>query len=256
MFSRLCKSLKELGLKICPAGTQIKGDNVDEIIKCISDHYAVGNGSGGDCLITPIVADRDNITSFRSLETGLYTLRGYFTPYFGSDVSMSSSYPSLASVINDGDVSYVQIYFPYKNQIQYLEVTDNSYKRSDVRLADYGRINVAEFQKVMEYAAKYSLGYSCETVSEVITALAEKVSFAVLTVNATDSATGATLTYATHKISSEEVWLDSHYHLKAGAYSLTVQCSGYTSNTQTIVVKPADVEAGEVVVNVALTASA
>ena len=256
MYSRIIKALKKLGSKCTQTGTQIAGDNIDGILECIAEHYAGGSGSGGDCLITPIVADKDNITSFRELETGLYTFHGYFTPYHGSDVSMSSSYPSLGSVINDGEMSYVQIYFPYKNQVQYLEITDNSYKRSDVRLADYGRINVAEFQKVMEYAAKYSLGYSCETVSEVITALAEKVSFAVLTVNVTDSATGATLTYATHKISSEEVWLDSHYHLKAGAYSLTVQCSGYTSNTQTIVIKPADVEAGEAVVNVALVTSA
>ena len=256
MFSRLCQELKKLAEKVCPAGTKIDGDNVDGIIKCMAEHYAGGSGSSGDCLITPIVADKDNIVSFRELATGFYTFHGYFTPYFGSDVSMSAPYPAFGSVINDGEISYVQILFPYKNQVQYLEVTDNSYKRNDVRLANYGNINVAEFQKVMEYAAKYSLGYSCETVSEVVTALAEKVSFAVLTVNVTDSTTGATLTYATHKISSEEVWLDSHYHLKAGAYSLTVQCSGYTSNTQTIVVKPADVEAGEVVINVALVKSA
>ena len=252
MYSRLVKALKKLGAKCCPSGTKIQGDNVDGVVECIAEHFA----GGGDCLFTPIVADRDNIVSFRELATGFYTFHGYFTPYFGSDVSMSAPYPTLGSVINDGDISYIQIFFPYKNQVQYLEVTDNSYKRSDVKLANYGVINVAEFQKVMEYAAKYSLGYSCETVSEVITALAEKVSFAILKVNVTDSATGATITYATHKISSEEVWLDSHYHLKAGAYSLTVQCSGYTSNTQTIVVKPADVEAGEVVINVALVKSA
>ena len=255
MYSRLIKALKKFGSKCTSTGTQITGDNIDGIIECIAEHYA-GGGSGGECLITPIVADRDNITSFRTLATGFYTFHGYFTPYFGSDVSMSAPYPTFGSVINDGEISYVQILFPYKNQIQYLEITDNSYKRNDVRLANYGNINVAEFQKIMEYAAKYTLDYTCETVSEVVTALAEKVQFAKLTVNATDSTTGATLTYATHKISSEEVWLDSHYHLKAGAYSLTVQCSGYTSNTQTIVIKPADVEAGEAVVNVALVKSA
>lgn len=256
MYSRLIKALKKLGSKCCAAGTHIQGDNIDGILECIAEHYAGGDGSGGNCLITPIVADRDNITSFRELPTGLYTFHGFFTPYFGSDVSMNAPYPALGSVINDGEISYVQILFPYKNQVQYLEITDNSYKRNDVKLAHYGAINVAEFQKVMEFAAKYKLDYQCETVSEVVSALAEKVSFAVLTVNVTDSTTGATLTYATHKISSEEVWLDSHYHLKAGAYSLTVQCSGYTSNTQTIVVKPADVEAGEAVINVALVKSA
>lgn len=177
MFSRLCQSLKKLAEKVCPAGTQIYGDNVDGVVECIAEHYAGGGGTGGgDCLITPIVADRDNITSFRELATGLYTFHGFFTPYHGSDVSMSSSYPTLGSVINDGEISYVQIYFPYKNQVQYLEITDNSYKRSDVRLANFGNINVAEFQKVMEKATSLSVGYQCETVSEVITALAEKIS--------------------------------------------------------------------------------
>ena len=253
MNSRLIKALCKLGKKCTPAGTEIRGDNVDGVVECIAEHFA--GGGGGDGLITPIVADRDNVVSFRELATGFYTFHGFFTPYFGSNVSMNAPYPCFGSVINDGDISYVQILFPYKNQVQYLEITDDSYKRSDVKLAHYGVINVSEFQKVMEYAAKYQLDSACETLSEVISALAEKVSFAKLTVNATDSATGATLTYATHKISSEEVWLDSHYHLKAGAYSLTVQCSGYTSNTQTIVVKPADVEAGEVVIDVALVKS-
>ena len=175
MYSRLVKALKKLGLKCTAAGTQVTGDNVDGIVECIAEHYAGGGGSGGECLITPIVADRDNIVSFRELASGFYTFHGYFTPYFGSDVSMSAPYPAFGSVINDGEISYVQILFPYKNQVQYLEITDDSYKRSDVKLANYGVINVAEFQKVMEYATSISIGRDCETMSEVITALAEKV---------------------------------------------------------------------------------
>lgn len=174
MYSRLVKALKMLGEKCTAAGTKVEGDNVDGILECIAEHYAGGSG-GGDVLITPIVADRDNVTSFRELATGFYTFHGYFTPYFGSDVSMSAPYPAFGSVINDGEISYVQILFPYKNQVQYLEITDNSYKRSDVKLANYGVINVAEFQKVMEHATNISIGRDCETLSEVITALAEKV---------------------------------------------------------------------------------
>lgn len=174
MYSRLANALKKLGAKCTEAGTKVEGDNVDGIVECIAEHYA-GGGSGGDCLIKPIVADKDSIVSFRELQTGFYTFHGFFTPYFGSDVSMSSPYPTLGAVINDGEISYVQIFFPYKNQVQYLEITDNSYKRTDVRLADYGRINVADFQKVMEKATATKLDIACETLSEVITALAEKV---------------------------------------------------------------------------------
>lgn len=255
MYSRLVKALKKLGEKCTAKGTKVQGDNVDDVIECIAEHFE-GGGGGGDCLITPIVADRDNITSFRELATGLYTFHGFFTPYFGSDVSMSSPYPAFGSVINDGEISYVQIFFPYKNQVQYLEITDNSYKRIDAKLANYGVINVAEFQKVMEFAAKYSLGYSCETLSEVLTALAEKVSFARLTVNVTDGATGETLTAATASISGVEMWLDGYYHLKQGAYTVTVQCNGYTTQRPSVNIKTADVEAGEKVVDVALVASA
>ena len=174
MYSRLVKALKKLGAKCTAAGTQVTGDNVDGVVECIAEHYAVGGG--GDCMITPIVAERDSIVSFRELATGFYTFHGYFTPYFGSDVSMSAPYPAFGAVINDGEISYVQILFPYKNQVQYLEITDDSYKRSDVKLANYGNINVADFQKVMEKATDITLDHSCETLSEVISALAENLS--------------------------------------------------------------------------------
>jgi hypothetical protein len=178
MYSRLIKALKKLGAKCCAAGTDVRGDNVDGVLECIAEHYAGGGGTGGDCLIKPIVADRDNIVSFRELETGFYTFHGFFTPYFGSDVSMSSPYPAFGAVINDGEISYVQILFPYKNQVQYLEITDDSYKRVDAKLANYGVINVAEFQAVLEKATGYSVGEDCETLGDVITALAAKITTA------------------------------------------------------------------------------
>lgn len=175
MNSRLSKALRKLGKKCTPEGTQVTGDNVDGLLECIAEHYVNG---GGSCHVKPIVApDQESIVSFRELETGLYTFHGHFTPYWGSDVYSTAPYPVLASVINDGEISYVQILFPYKNQVQYLEVTDNSYKRSDVKLANYGVINVAEFQKVMEHATSISVGHECETLGEVISALAEKVSY-------------------------------------------------------------------------------
>lgn len=176
MYSRLVKALKMLGEKCTAAGTKVEGDNVDGVVECIAKHYAGGGGADG-VTITPIVADRDNVTSFRELATGFYTFHGYFTPYFGSDVSMSAPYPAFGTVINDGEISYVQILFPYKNQMQYLEITDDSYKRSDVKLANYGEIQVSEFQKVMEHATSISIGRDCETLSEVISSLAEKLSF-------------------------------------------------------------------------------
>lgn len=252
MGSRLMKALRELGEKCTIAGTEIQGDNVDGIIECIAEHFS--GGGSGECKIKYIYSPTE-VTSLRTLETGLYLLYGYFTPYVGSNVSMLAPAPSLTSIINDEDITYVQIYFAYRNQIQYLEIKDDWYERTNVYLNKLV-IPVAEFQKIMEYAAKYTLDYKCETVSEVVTALSEKVSFAKLIVNITDSATGEALTNATHQVTGEEIWLDSHYHLQAGAYTLRCQCSGYTTVTETITIKSADVTAGEKIIDVAMTASA
>lgn len=253
MNSRLSKALRKLGKKCTPEGTQVTGDNVDGLLECIAEHYVNG---GGSCHVKPIVApDQESIVSFRELETGLYTFHGHFTPYWGSDVYSTAPYPVLASVINDGDVSYVQILFPFKNQVQYYEITDNSYESSSAKLAEYGNIQVSDFQKIMEYAARYSLDEQCKTLSEVLTELSEKVSFAKLVVNVTDSATGEPITYAVSTITGEEVWNDGKYHLKSGAYTLKVQSTGYSTHSETITVKSADVTAGEKVVDVVLVAT-
>lgn len=257
MYSRLVKALQKLGSKCTVAGTQVTGDNIDGVVECIAEHYAGGGGSGSGCLITPIVADRDNIISFRELATGFYTFHGFFTPYFGSDVSMNAPYPVLGMVINDGEISYVQILFPYKNQVQYLEITDNSYTDQKVKLANYGEINVAAFQIACEFMAKAKVGKDCETLSEVLEAVGDRFKVAKLVLNATDSATGKVLTTATLRCPDVEIWADGNYYLPSRAETIKVfaECDGYTSQYIGVVVTPADLAAGEKVLDVALVAS-
>lgn len=254
MHSRLINALIKLGMKCTASGTKVHGDNVDGILECIAEHYE--GGGGGGCLITPIVADRDNIVSFRELETGFYTFHGFFTPYFGSDVSMNAPYPVLGMVINDGEISYVQILFPYKNQVQYLEITDNSYTDQKVKLAHYGEINVGEFQTACEYMAKAKVGKDCETLSEVLGAIGDRFKVAKLIINATDSETGEALTNATLRSTETEQWADGNYYLASRAETVKffAECDGYTSQYISVTATPEDVAAGEKIIDVALVA--
>ena len=258
MYSRLARALKKLGEKCTIAGTRVEGDNIDGLVECIAEHFAGAGGGNGDCLITPIVADRDNITSFRELATGFYTFHGFFTPYFGSDVSMSAPYPVLGMVINDGDISYVQILFPYKNQVQYLEITDNSYTDQKVKLANYGEINVAEFQTACEFMAKAKCGEDCETLSEVLETVGYRFKVAKLVLNATDSETGEAITNATLRCPDVEQWADGNYYLPSRAETIKVfaECDGYTSQYINFVITPEDIAAGEKVFDVALVKTA
>lgn len=75
--------------------------------------------------------------NFRELQSGLYILYGYFKPNATGNV-LAVSNPTFASVINrsSNSTTYVQLFFPIDNTIQYWEMTDDNYKRVDVKLND------------------------------------------------------------------------------------------------------------------------
>lgn len=250
MYSRVVKALKKLGVKCTAAGTEVKGDNVDGLLECIAEHYAEGGG-----LITPIIGTEDNIVAFRDLATGLYTLHGHFTPYKGSNVYTSAPYPVLTSVINDGDISYVQIFFPYKNQVQYFEVKDNWHEQKSISLWQQV-IPVSDFQTACEFMAKSKVGKECETLSEVLEAVGDRFKVAKLVLNATDSETGEALANATLRSTEIEQWADGNYYLPAWAETIKffAECDGYTSQYISVLATPEEVAAGEKIISLALVA--
>lgn len=80
--------------------------------------------------------DDENPVILRSLDSGAYLLHGWFKPYAGSDITSAAQTPIIAIVTTSSDTSYIQLFFPYDNMVQYFEITDNSYKDSSISFND------------------------------------------------------------------------------------------------------------------------
>ena len=95
--------------------------------------------------ITRIVSgDSSNKYPLRDLETGQYILTGYFTPYKGIDVSMVAM-DVFTIVTRTDSTSYIQMIFPFNNQIQYIKTTDTSYEMNFLSLNNLQKkMNVVE----------------------------------------------------------------------------------------------------------------
>lgn len=78
--------------------------------------------------------DSTNKTALRSLDSGTYVLKGYFTSFAGGTESYTFSTGMLVAVVKTASVSYVQILYAKGNTVQYLEITDNEVTRNDAKL--------------------------------------------------------------------------------------------------------------------------
>ena len=78
--------------------------------------------------------DSNNPVNLRSLESGLYRLHGYFKPYESYTGAFTVPAPLFAAVVNNGSVTYMQLYFAYNNMIQYFELTDEAFTNTNVML--------------------------------------------------------------------------------------------------------------------------
>ena len=92
--------------------------------------------------ITRIVSnDMENPYPLRDLQTGQYVLTGYFEPFKGASVPMIAM-DVFTIVTRNENTSYIQMIFPFNNQIQYVETTDSSY------IMDF--ISINELQRKMK----------------------------------------------------------------------------------------------------------
>lgn len=109
----------------------------------------VGGASDYDDLtnkpITRIVSnDSSNLYPLRDLATGQYILTGYFTPYKGANVPMFAM-DVFTIVTRNDSTTYIQMIFPFNNQIQYVETTDTSYVMNFISLNELEKkMNVVE----------------------------------------------------------------------------------------------------------------
>ena len=80
--------------------------------------------------------DSSNKIPLRTLDSGTYVLNGYFTSYTGGSHSYTFSTGMLVSVLKQSSVSYVQIFYPKSNTIQYIEISDDAVVRNDAKLSN------------------------------------------------------------------------------------------------------------------------
>lgn len=137
-----------------PTDTTLTKSNVAADAKATADALAtkvpLGGWSGGKLLGTNqsgTVVEKDetviyidgtdetNIVSLRDLDSGMYILYGWFKPFSGSSTLLGASYKLTATVAKTPSVSYVQIFHPQSNSVQYFEITDTDYSRKDVSIS-------------------------------------------------------------------------------------------------------------------------
>lgn len=80
--------------------------------------------------------NKENPIVLRDLTSGAYLLHGWFSPYAGSTVKMAAQAPIIATVAISSIASYIQLFFPFNNIIQYFEIKDDDYTSKNVSLND------------------------------------------------------------------------------------------------------------------------
>lgn len=97
-------------------------------------------GSGGSSGDSPVklIANNDstNKKPLRSIDSGTYVLSGYFTSYEGGTESFTFNSGMVVAILKESSKSYVQVFYPKSNVIQYLEITDSAVTRKDAKLVN------------------------------------------------------------------------------------------------------------------------
>ncbi len=76
--------------------------------------------------------DATNPIVLRNLDSGCYCLHGYILPFSGSDALFAAQTPIQVNIAKSSDISFVQLFFAFNNQLQYFEITDSSYTMKNI----------------------------------------------------------------------------------------------------------------------------
>lgn len=111
----------------------------------------------------------ENKVPLRSLESGTYILKGYFTSYEGGTHSYTFSTGMLVAVVKTDTMTYVQIFYPKNNTIQYVEISDTDVTRKDAKLVNME--TVANMVTVIDETSDDTHYPSAKAVYDAIEAL-------------------------------------------------------------------------------------
>lgn len=88
--------------------------------------------------VESVSSNSEDILSLRDLESGCYVLYGTFTPYAGSNRYVKFTSDLVVNVIKGTlsgvGTSHLQVFYPVNNVVQFLDITDASYTKTDVKL--------------------------------------------------------------------------------------------------------------------------
>lgn len=132
----LISEIEEVLNKIDTSGTGDKFLSDDGTYKNISGGTSNYDNLENQPIKRIISMDDDKPTVLRNLDSGAYLLHGWFKAYASSDELMAAQTPIIAIVTSSSDTSYIQLFFPYDNMVQYFEITDSSYKDNNISFND------------------------------------------------------------------------------------------------------------------------
>lgn len=95
-----------------------------------------GSTETTDSPIKYVESSDDNLLNLRDFESGTYVLYGRFRAYNGSTATISFASALLVNIVTKTAGTHVQVFYPVNNCVQFLDITDNSYKRTNVYLND------------------------------------------------------------------------------------------------------------------------
>lgn len=107
---------------------------INAVLAAMEAMDAPESAGGESCGITYLESPSDNPVVLRTLESGTYVLKGKFIPYTGSTRTVSFSSSLLVNIITKTAGTHVQVFYPVNNVVQFLEITDESYERTDIKL--------------------------------------------------------------------------------------------------------------------------
>ena len=80
--------------------------------------------------------DTSNLLVLREFESGTYILYGKFKPFAGSTSTLTFSSALLVNIVTKTAGTHVQVFYPVNNCVQFLNITDDAYERTNIYLND------------------------------------------------------------------------------------------------------------------------
>lgn len=102
---------------------------VEELLEQLNETLKSGGSGGSSSPIKYLEStSSDAPVSLRSLDSGSYVLSGSFTPYDGAEDYLTFLKNMIVLVLKSSSYSYVQVFYPGNNTMQYLEISDTDMK--------------------------------------------------------------------------------------------------------------------------------